>query len=85
MRRNKFNLFILLPSLFLFGCTERDNVYTLYRNSVFDENARVHVSTFDADESAEYNQINCKTAQELFGSQKGIKTRFFCEKGSFKK
>ena len=48
------------------------NVYTLYRGSVSNEHARIHVGTFDADEKEEYNKGNCEIAQELFQRQPGV-------------
>ena len=62
-----------------------DLVYTLYRNSVTDENMRMHVATFDADEKESYNKDNCGIAQALFQHQPGVKVRYWCEKGYFKK
>lgn len=62
-----------------------DRVYTLYRNSVTDENMRLHVATFDADEKEDYNKGNCDIAQELFQNQPGVNVKFWCEKGYFKK
>jgi len=38
--------------------------YTLYRNSVLDETARVHVATFNA-EGVDYNHSNCEIAASL--------------------
>ena len=65
------------------------SVFTLYRNSVTDENMRIHVATFDAtvdvaDGGSEaYNRENCEQAKELFQGQDGVKTKFWCEKGRF--
>lgn len=74
--------------LILNGCTPSandDNFYTLYRTSPIDTNSRIHVATFDADEKNNYNRENCSVAQELFASQKGIITKFWCEKGRYRK
>jgi outer membrane biogenesis lipoprotein LolB len=68
-----------------FGSTSDGQVSTLYRNSVTDENMRIHIATFDASEKEEYNRGNCGQAQLLFQNQPGVKTRFWCEKGRFKK
>ena len=65
------------------GSEER--TYTLYRNSVTDSNMRLHIATFDASEKEEYNRENCDTAGKLFGAQAGVKTRFWCEKGKYKR
>lgn len=46
---------------------------------------RVHVGSFDAADGDKYNSENCNLAAELFQKQEGIKTRFWCEKGAFKK
>ena len=63
----------------------KDRVYTLYRNSVLDENNRIHVATFDADEEEDYNKGNCDIAQGLFQQQPTVKVKYWCEKGYFKK
>ena len=59
--------------------------FVLYRNSVTDENMRIHVATFDASDGEAYNRGNCEQAQSLFQAQPGVKTKFWCEKGRFKK
>jgi hypothetical protein len=73
----------------LSGCSPSgasdDRTFTLYRNSVTDSNMRLHVATFDAIEKEEYNRENCGTAAKLFGAQPGVKTKFWCEKGRFRK
>ena len=66
------------------GITDGDT-YTLYRNSVTADGMRLHVATFDATDSEAYNRDNCAQVQELFQRQPGVKTRFWCEKGRFKK
>jgi hypothetical protein len=65
--------------------TPDEQVFTLYRNSVTDANMRIHVATFDASDGREYNRGNCDQAQELFQHQPGVKTKFWCEKGRFRK
>jgi hypothetical protein len=69
------------------GCSLSDSdTYTLYRTSVVLPDARLHVGTFDAADGGErYNRENCEQALELFQAQPGIKTRFWCEKGRFRK
>lgn len=62
-----------------------ERTFTLYRNSVTDERMRIHVATFDAVESADYNYENCKQAQALFQAQPDVNVKFWCEKGAFKK
>lgn len=76
---------ILIVVLLLGGCGGSDAVETLYRSSILDENARIHVATFDAAEKRAYNQENCRQAQELFQAQPGVKTRFWCEAGRFRR
>lgn len=66
------------------GSSDTD-VFTLYRNSVTNENMRIHVATFDAAEKEEYNRGNCEQAQVLFQAQAGVKVKFWCEKGRYKK
>jgi hypothetical protein len=59
--------------------------YTLYRNSVLDTTMRIHIATFDTKDGGEYNLDNCNIAKDLFQNQQGVKVRYWCEKGSFKK
>jgi hypothetical protein len=72
----------------LIGCDD-SNVYTLYRTSptipqeLHGEKARIHVATFDAAESGEYNRVNCEIAGGLFASQ-GVSVRYWCEKGRYR-
>ncbi len=63
----------------------KGQIFTLYRNSITDEKMRLHVATFDAFEDEAYNRGNCEQAQLLFQNQPGVKTKFWCEKGRFKK
>jgi len=74
----------LLSLLFLTACSHSET-YTLYRNSVLDETMRLHVATFDSKDGEKYNQGNCDIAKDLFQKQDGVKTKFWCEKGAFKK
>ena len=69
----------------LYGCVASDSTYTLYRNSPVGEYMRLHVATFDSTDGHDYNMENCKLAQQLFQKQENIKTKFWCEKGAFKK
>ena len=75
---------IIIYLIFLISCSQSES-YTLYRNSVTDENMRIHVASFNSSDGENYNQGNCKIAQELFQKQDGVKTKFWCEKGVFKK
>ena len=82
----KSKLIILIIGIFiLISCSGSSNSYTLYRNSVTDENMRIHVATFDTKESQDYNMGNCMLAVELFQKQEGLKTKFWCEKGTYRK
>jgi hypothetical protein len=75
----------LLVVPFLCACSGGNESYTLYRNSVLDANMRVHVGTFDAPDGDKHNGENCNVAADLFKQQKGVETKFWCEKGNFKK
>jgi hypothetical protein len=76
-------LCIMIAGIALLGCGDTVT-YTLYRNSVVLENARLHVATFDAADGEQYNSKNCQAARDLFQQQPGVKTRFWCEKGRFR-
>ena len=73
----------LVACLFLAACG--DNGYTLYRNSVLDSNMRVYIASFSSGDGDKYNNENCNLAARLFQQQPGVETRFWCEKGEFKK
>jgi hypothetical protein len=77
-------LCIVIAGIVLLGCSDAA-VYTLYRNSVAMEGARLHVATFDAPDGEEYNSENCQAARDLFQQQPGVRTRFWCEKGRFRR
>lgn len=84
----KFHPFLSAISIaiVLLGCGASDSSsFTLYRNSILDENMWIHVATFDAKDGDKYNKENCDQAQELFQNQLAVKTKFWCEKGSFRK
>ena len=69
----------------LAACQGQDaTTFTLYRNSVLNDGARIHVATFDAADGEDYNRENCTAAAGLFGGQPGTRTRFWCEKGRFR-
>lgn len=76
---------VLIISLGLVACVSDSDTYTLYRSGVNQPDNRFHVATFDATDGNEYNNGNCKIAQDLFQSQPGVTVRFWCEKGRFKK
>jgi hypothetical protein len=67
----------------LLGCNDAV-VYTLYRDSLAVENARLHVATFDSTDGEKYNSENCLAARDLFQQQPGVRTKFWCEKGKFR-
>lgn len=57
------------------------DTYTLYRNSVKDSNARVHIATFDSNGGNVYNRESCQLVADLLQLQPGIQTIFWCEAG----
>ena len=78
-------LVIVISSIFA-GCSSDSDTFTMYRNSVIDRSMRIHVATFNAAVGGDkYNSGNCDLAASLFASQDGVKTRFWCEKGTYKK
>ncbi len=76
-------LLLLLVNASFAATSER--TYTLYRNSVMDKSMRIHVATFDSTDGEAYNRENCEQAATLFQAQSGVKTKFWCESGHFKK
>ena len=80
-------LAILLPVVGLASCgmTDESQIYTLYRSSTVDGIYRIHVATFDASDGEQYNHENCQLAAGLFQQQPATKTKFWCEKGRFRK
>ncbi len=81
----KYGLVFLALAITSNGFAATEQVFALYRNSVTDENMRIHVATFDATDGEPYNRGNCEQAQLLFQNQPGVKVKFWCEKGRFKK
>lgn len=65
------------------GGAEGKDTYTLYRTGMKHPETRMHVASFDADKDVEYNKKNCELAQQLFQSQPGVTTKFWCERGKF--
>ena len=74
---------IIIGGLVLLGCGDA-TAYTLYRNAMLSENARVHIATFDSEHGAAYNNENCLSARDFFQQQSGVKTNFWCEKGRYR-
>ena len=86
----KTQLITLFLAITATGCGKSSSpgegeIYVLYRNSVVDESMRLHIATFDAGEAENYNRGNCDQARELFQAQPSVKTKFWCEKGRFRK
>ena len=70
----------------LVACSSSDgSVYTLYRSSPTDPSMRIHIASFDSDESEKYNQENCAVVLDLMQRQPGVTARYWCEKGHFRK
>ena len=84
-----FTIFALVMAIvgFFFSDFIESGTYTLYRNSITSNGSgmRLHVATFNATDGAEYNRENCELAKSLFQSQDGVKAKFWCEKGKFRK
>lgn len=76
---------LLVALLLLSACEGSDAIFTLYRSSPEDDTMRIHVASFDADESASYNDASCRLAAEHFRKQAKLNVRYWCEKGPFKK
>lgn len=70
--------------IFLCSCTDKDSIYTLYRNSPEFPEMRIHVASFDVDEKEEYNRQNCFIARDLFAGQLGVEVKYWCEKGRYR-
>lgn len=82
-------MYRILPIAFVLvagtvACSTKDT-YTLYRNSVTADSLRMHVATFNASETGDYNRGNCEQARELFQTQPGVRTRFWCEQGRYRR
>lgn len=57
--------------------------FTLYRDSLLDRSARLHIASFDTAEGESYNRENCNLVAVLMQEQPGVRTRFWCEKGQY--
>lgn len=66
-------------------CGGNESVYTLYRNSLLDGALRIHVATFDTVDGADYNAQNCALVADLMQMQDGVRTRFWCEPGRYRR
>ena len=60
------------------------DIYTLYRSSAVATLMRIHVATFDAEQSSSYNWENCQIASKLFHDQEGVTVSYWCEKGRYR-
>jgi hypothetical protein len=76
--------FLIMTAVGLSACGA-ESTYTLYRNSITDENMRLHVATFDSSDGDAYNRENCAVAKELFQAQPAVRTKFWCEKGRYRR
>ncbi|MBT9513271.1 MAG: hypothetical protein IV104_13070 [Acidovorax sp.] len=81
----KFGKLIVLALVMTAAGGAVASTFTLYRNSPLDPSMRLHVATFDAADGEQYNRENCNLAADLFSRQGGVKTRFWCEAGRFRK
>ena len=63
--------------------TDKGRVFTLYRNSIIDKKSRTHVGTFDANDSAIYNQTMCEKTKRLMLTEPGTGEKYWCEPGYF--
>lgn len=75
----------LLSLLLLASCGQSETTYTLYRSAFAGDAVRLHIATFDADDSRDYNRQNCEIARDLFQSQPGVSVRYWCELGRFRR
>jgi hypothetical protein len=86
-RRSIVTCSLALFSVVMHGCGAPgdEHQYTLYRSSVVNDSMRVHVATFNASDGEIYNRDGCEYTRRLYQAQPGIKTRFWCEKGGYRK
>lgn len=76
----------LLSVLLVASCSRgNEAAYTLYRSAFAGDAVRLHIATFDADDSRDYNRQNCEIARDLFQSQPGVSVRYWCELGRFRR
>jgi hypothetical protein len=77
---------VFLPLTALSAGWSDSSTYTLYRDTLVENvTPRIHVATFDAGDNEQYNRENCEQARKLFQAQPSVQTKFWCEKGRFKK
>jgi hypothetical protein len=76
---------VLVATTVIGGCSPKNSTFTLYRTSVLAPSSRIHIATFDANESSEtYNQENCELVRGLMERQPRVTVRYWCEKGNFR-
>lgn len=90
MRRH---IFVLASGIALASCGQGSPTWTLYRDSVFSVDARIHIGTFDADDTGggthTFNEVNCKDAAksmtDLEAGRAGgdARVRYWCEEGDY--
>lgn len=84
---------IIISCATVSGCADDSGakIYTLYRNSSIANDMRIHVATFDANETDRfYNRNNCEMSARLrnanvkaFDPDSDQKAGFWCEPGKF--
>lgn len=73
--------------MLLAGCHHHSTgpgVYTLYRNTGGNPEARVHVATFDSVEEEKFNQLNCQLSATALENEPMVVAKFWCEPGRYK-
>jgi len=55
------------------------NDVSLFRGGAVEGSPHLHIATFNADQSNEYNRENCEIAARLFTSQPGVTVRYWYE------
>jgi len=96
MRTTQFVLTTLVMAAFVGGCDASSDkgTATLYRNSPLESAVRVHIASFDADESGDFNLGNCGMASRILnanidasaaaeGKKPYENVGFWCEPGPF--
>jgi hypothetical protein len=79
----------LAAAFFLSACDGKapaeNDIYSLYRNSPEFPGMRVHVATFDAEDTSGsgMNRTNCQIAAEVLAKRPGVTLQFWCEMGRF--
>lgn len=80
----------LAAAIFLSACDGHgpsdNDIYTLYRSSPGLPGSRIHVATFDAEDTpgSGLNQVNCQIVAEALAKRPGVTTQFWCEMGKYR-